>query len=159
MTILKYLLCFSFLLNVTSVLTAAHHKTATPNEVTWQQKLQSKKEIAKNYFSKKGRNKKGKTDDERISNGAIITILSGCLVISAILFAVYLFSVIPLFVMFAAAIVGSIFGIRTWRLIKKSENPKRYRVSKIMTLIGLIPSLIVVAYLVIGLIVSLFLGL
>lgn len=154
MTILKYLLCFSFLLNVSSVLTAAHHKkTVVPNEITLKQKLQSKKEIVKSYFSKKRLNKKEKTDDERISNGAIITILLGCLVVSAILFAVYLVSPIPLIVMLAAAIVGSIFGLRTWRLIKKSDNPKRYQVSKIMTLIGLIPSLIVVAYLVVGLIV------
>ncbi|MFK7947053.1 MAG: hypothetical protein AB8G11_05640 [Saprospiraceae bacterium] len=165
MTISKYLLCFSFLLSISSVLTAAHHKVeiSTPTKTTLQQKLQqklqqnlqSKKGIVKNYSSAKRLTKRYKSDDERISNGAIITILAGLLTASLLLFAIYTSFAAFGLILIATAIVSCVSGIRTLRLIRNSENPERYKVSKIMTIIGLIPFSVITASIIIGLIIAL----
>jgi glucan phosphoethanolaminetransferase (alkaline phosphatase superfamily) len=141
------LLIIGFLLTTCSMVEAAQHSNVKPIKVENYQPLKRKKSSAKQFvkslFPKKN---KLSNDGNRIRNSGMIAFAIGLFSFLLLIFGIALLFAsgggIVLLLAALAAIVGDIFSIRTLVKIRNSENPEDYQGSKILSIFGLVFSLL-----------------
>jgi|GEM_PF-4312834 glucan phosphoethanolaminetransferase (alkaline phosphatase superfamily) len=141
------LLILGFLLTSFSIAEAAHYQNGKSANVESSQLLKQKKVsvklFLKSIFPKKA---KKSNDDKSIRNGAIIAFAVGLFSFFLLIIGIALLSAsgggIVLLLAALAAIVGDVFSIRTLRKIRNSEDGEDYQSSKILSIFGLVLSLL-----------------
>ncbi len=135
-------LLISFLLASFSMAEAAGGENAISTEIKTQQTIKTKPSKRKRWLKKYILKKiKKKSKDETIMQNARLSLFIG--IFSLIFLVLGGVSSIWFFLAAAiAAIIGDILSIGTLLKIRKSENPKDHRISKLMARGGLILSLL-----------------